>query len=89
MSSGNKSTRDKRLYNGPYAITNSQNATQRNNRLSLFNNVKANILIRIKDIKVKRQALLKKRLKRRIFESKCQSLFISIAIRQSLIRYQS
>ncbi len=40
MSIGNKSTRDKRLYNGPYAITNSQNAIQRNNRLSLFNRFK-------------------------------------------------
>ena len=66
MSIGNKSTRDKRLNNGPYAITDSQNATQRNKRLSLFNSVKAHILIRIKDIIVKRQALLKKRLKRRI-----------------------
>ena len=40
MSIGNKSTRDKRLNNGPYAITDSQNATQRNNRLLLFNSVK-------------------------------------------------
>jgi hypothetical protein len=40
MSIGNKSTRDKRLNNGTYAITDSQNATQRNNRLSLFNSVK-------------------------------------------------
>ena len=53
MSIGNKSTRDKRLNNGPYAITDSQNATQRNKRLSLFNSVKAHILIRIKDIIVK------------------------------------
>ena len=66
MSIGNKSTRDKRLNNGPYDITDSQNATQRNKRLSLFNSVKAHILIRIKDIIVKRQALLEKRLKRRI-----------------------
>ena len=66
MSIGNKSTRDKRLNNGPYAITDSQNATQRNNRLSLFNSVKAHILIRIKDIKVKRQSQMKKLLKRRI-----------------------
>jgi hypothetical protein len=64
MSIGNKSTRDKRLYNGPYAITDSQNATQRNNRLSLFNSVKAHILIRIKDIKVKRQIQIKIRHKR-------------------------
>ena len=66
MSIGNKSTRDKRLNNGPYAITDSQNATQRNNRLSLFNSVKDSILIRIKDIKVKRHVQMKIRHKRRI-----------------------
>jgi hypothetical protein len=66
MSIGNKSTRDKRLNNGPYAITDSQMQLNETIGYHYLIALKTHILIRIKDIKVKRHVQIKIRHKRRI-----------------------